>query len=101
CAFKMPSTPALAAFSSASILARCGSGLSFGPFRPYRPVLVLLVFLLLLPSSPLWRLPLPPASSGPFFLSHSGICSSFSSGGLMRNLTKRLSELKRSRDGDL
>ena len=37
---------------------------------------------------------------GSFFFSHSGISSSFSSGGLMRNFTKRLSELKRSSDSD-
>ena len=35
-----------------------------------------------------------------FFLSHSGICSSFSSGGLMRNFAKRLSFMKASSDSD-
>src|SRR5262249_45683666 len=37
----------------------------------------------------------------PFFLSHSGTCSSFSSGGLIKNLTNRLSLLKRSSESDL
>src|ERR1039458_8588872 len=97
---RTPKIPAFLAFSSASFLARCGSGLSLGPLSPYRPSLFLEVFLPILPSSPLWRLPLPPCSSGPFFLSHSGISSSFSSGGLMRKLTKRLSALKRSRESD-
>ena len=92
--------PAFLACSSASFFARCGSGLSFGPFRPYRPSLFLEVFLPILPSSPLWRFPLPPCCESSFFLRNSGMSSSFSSGGLMRNFTNRLSELKRSSDRD-
>ena len=80
--FSTPRMPAFLTSSSASFLARWGSMLSLGPLRPYRPSLFLEVFFPILPSSPLWRLPLPPCSSGPFFLSHSGISSSFSSGRL-------------------